>query len=116
MASNVFNQRLFGFFGFLGFLGLIPEMYYAYMFFMFFFLFVYAQPPTREGSILADERWNKKLTNAARNAFFVFLIPSMLNVTFLRTMDIFLWSTAAIPIAALLGFVASFVYYDLKGE
>ncbi len=116
MPTHSVNQRFYGFFGFLGFLGFIPELYYCYMFFMFFFFFVYAQPPAKGGSILADERWNKNLTKAARNGFFVFLIPMMLSVTFFRTWDIFLWVTMAIPIAALLGFVASFVYYDQKGE
>ena len=114
--TNVVNQRFYGFLGFLGFLGFIPELYYCYMFFMFFFFFVYARPPTAEGSILADERWNKNLTKASRNAFFVFLIPTMLNITFFRAEDSFLWVTAAIPIAVLLGLVASFVYYDAKGE
>jgi hypothetical protein len=83
---------------------------------MFFFFFTYARPQTKEGTILSDERWTKNLTKASRNAFFVFLIPTMLNVTFFRTADTFLWVTATIPIAALLGFVASFVYYDFKGE
>jgi hypothetical protein len=116
MPTTSVNQRFYGFFGFLGFLGFIPELYYCYMFFMFFFFFVYARPPNQEGSILADERWNKNLTKASRNAFFVFLIPSMINLTFFRAWDMFLWVTMAIPVATLLCFVASFVYYDLKGE
>jgi hypothetical protein len=116
MSTRVVNQRFYGFFGFLGFLGFIPALYYCYMFFMFFFFFVYAQPKTEEGTVLSDERWGKNLTKAARNAFLVFLIPSILNIAFFRAEDTFLWVTASIPIAALLGFVASFVYYDLKGE
>jgi hypothetical protein len=110
------NSRLFGFFGFAGFLGFLPGLYYLYVLFMFFFFFAYARPPTKEGSILSDERWNRNLTKACRNAFFVFLMPTVINVAFFRTEDTFLWVTAAIPIAALLGFVASFVYYDAKGE
>ena len=112
----IFNQRLYGFFGFAGFLGFLPNFGYFYMFFMFFCFFAYARPPTKEGSILSDERWNKNLTKASRNAFFVFLIPTMINVAFFRAENSFLWVTAAIPIAALLGLAASFVYYDVKGE
>jgi len=110
-----FNQRYFGFFGFAGFLGLMPGLYYSYMLFMFFFFFAYARPKTKEGTILSDERWGKNVTQASRKAFYVFLIPSMLNVAFLRTTDNFLLSSTAIPIAALLSFAVSFVYYDLKG-
>lgn len=113
---TIINQRFYGVFGFLGFLGFLPNLYYCYMFFMFFFFFSYAQHQKDDGTILSDERWGKNLTKASRNAFFVFLIPAMLNVAFLRAQDTFLWVTAAIPIAALLGFVASFAYYDLKGE
>lgn len=111
-----FNQRFFGFFGFAGFLGFMPGLYYLYMLFMFFFFFAYARPKTQEGTILSDERWGKNATQASRNAFFVFLIPTMLNVAFLRTTDNFLQASAAIPIAALLSFAVSFVYYDLRGD
>jgi uncharacterized membrane protein len=111
-----FNQRYFGFFGFAGFVGLIPGLSYLYMLFMCFFFFAYARPQTKEGAILSDERWGKNVTQASRNAFCVFLIPSMLNVAFLRTTDNFLLVSVAIPIAALLSFVVSFVYYDLKGD
>jgi hypothetical protein len=110
------NPRFFGFFGLAGFLGFIPNYHYFYAFFMFFFFFTYAQPSTKEGTILSDERWNINVTKACRNAFFVFLIPSVINVTYLRGEDAYFWVTVAIPVAALLGFVASFVYYDRKGE
>jgi hypothetical protein len=40
----------------------------------------------------------------------------MLNVAFLRTTDNFLLVSVAIPIAALLSFAVSFVYYDLRGD
>ena len=109
------NARYFGFFGFAGFLGFVPNLYYFYMFFMLFFFFAYAQPKTEEGKVLSDERWGKNVTQASRNAFYVFLIPTMLNIAFLRTTDNFLLASTAIPIAALLSFAVSFVYYDLKG-
>ena len=111
-----FNQRYFGFFGFAGFLGFMPGLYYLYGLFMFFFFFAYARPKTKEGTILSDERWGKNVTQASRNAFYVFLIPSMINVAFLRTTDDFLPVSVAIPIAALLSFAVSFVYYDLRGD
>jgi uncharacterized membrane protein len=111
-----FNQRFFGFFGFAGFLGLMHGLYYLYMLFMFFFFFAYARPKTKEGAILSDERWAKNVTQASRNAFYVFLIPSMLSVAFLRNSDNFLLASVAIPIAALLSFAVSFVYYDLRGD
>ena len=111
-----FNQRYFGFFGFAGFLGFMPGRFYLYMLFMFVFFFAYARPQTKEGTILSDERWGKNVTQASRNAFYVFLIPSMLNVAFLRTNDNFLMVSLAIPIAALLSFAVSFVYYDLRGD
>jgi hypothetical protein len=110
------NARYFGFFGFTGFLGFIPNFYYLYMLFMLFFFFAYAQPKTKDGMTLSDERWGKNITQACRNAFFVYLIPSMLNIAFLRTTDSFLLASTAIPIAALLSFAASFVYYDFKGD
>lgn len=111
-----FNQRFFGFFGFAGFLGFMPGLYYLYMLFMFFFFFANARPKTKEGTILSDERWGKNVTQASRNAFYVFLIPTMLNVAFLRTTDNFLLISLGIPIAALLSFAVSFVYYDLRGD
>jgi uncharacterized membrane protein len=111
-----FNQRYFGFFGFAGFLGFMPGLYYSYMLFMFFFFFAYARPQTKEGTILSDERWGKNVTQASRNAFYVFLIPSMLNVAFLRTTNNFLLVSVAIPVAALLSFAMSFIYYDLRGD
>jgi uncharacterized membrane protein len=110
------NERYFGFFGLLGFLGFTPGNSVFYLLFMLFFFFAFARPTTKEGTILSDERWGKNVTQASRNAFCVFLIPSMLNIAFLRTTDNFLLVSVAIPIAALLSFVVSFVYYDLKGD
>ena len=110
------NARYFGFFGFAGFLGFVPNLSYFYMFFMLFFFFAYARPRTKEGAILSDERWGKNVTQASRNAFYVFLIPTMLNVAFLRSTDNFLLVSLVTPIAALLSFAVSFVYYDLRGD
>ncbi len=111
-----FNARFYGFFGFLGFLGFMSGTYYLYMAFLFFFFFAYARPKTKEGTILSDERWSVNGTRACRNAFFVFLIPTMLSLAFLRTADGFLLVTEAVPIAALLTFAFSFVYYDWRGD
>ena len=111
-----FNQRYFGFFGFTGFLGFMSGLQYLYLLFMFFFFFAYARPSTKEGIILSDERWGKNVTKASRNAFYIFLIPSLLNIAFLRATDNFLLVSLAIPIAALLSFALSFVYYDLRGD
>ena len=94
----------------------MPGLYYLYMLFMFFFFFAYSRPRTKEGTILSDERWGKNVTQASRNAFYVFLIPTMLNVAFLRTTNNFSLVSLAIPIAALLSFAVSFVYYDLRGD
>jgi hypothetical protein len=110
------NERYFGFFGLLGFLGFIPGNSVFYLLFMLFFFFAFARPTTKEGTILSDEQWGKNVTQASRNAFYVFLIPSMLNVAFLRTTDNFLMVSLAIPITALLSFAVSFVYYDLRGD
>jgi hypothetical protein len=109
------NPRFFGFFGFAGFLGFMPGLYYLYMLFIFFFFFAYAQPKTKYGTVLSDERWGKNVTQACRNAFCVFLIPTILNVAFLRANDNFMLASTVIPITALLSFVVSFAYYDLKG-
>ncbi|HKM60354.1 MAG TPA: hypothetical protein VJY36_05725 [Candidatus Bathyarchaeia archaeon] len=65
---------------------------------------------------MSDERWGENVTKSCRNAFFVFLIPSMLSVAFLRSTDIFTLATEVIPIAALLSFVGFFVYYDWRGD
>jgi uncharacterized membrane protein len=109
------SERWFGFFGLLGFLGFTPGDSYFYMLFMLFFFFAFARPKTPEGKILSDERWGVNGTRACRNAFFVFLISSMLSVAFLRNIDAFVMVTAAVPIAALLTFVGFFVYYDWRG-
>jgi len=110
------NERYFGFFGFAGFAGFIPGNAVYYMFFIFFFFFAFARPKTKEGVVLSDERWAVNVTKACRNAFFVFLIPSMLSVAFLRSTDVFMLVTEAIPTAALLSFVVFFVYYDWRGD
>ena len=109
------NPRFFGFLGFAGFIGFLPDLYIFYMLFMFFFFFVNAQPKTKDGTVLSDERWGKNVTQASRNAFYVYLIPTMLNVAFLRTDSNFMLASTVLPIAALLCFAVSFVYYDLKG-
>lgn len=110
------NERYFGFFGLFGLAGLIPGNSVYYMFFMLFFLFAFARPKTREGEILSDERWGVNVTRACRNAFFVFLIPSMLSVAFLNSTEAFMLAFKVIPVAALLSLVGFFVYYDWKGD
>jgi|WetSurMetagenome_2_1015567.scaffolds.fasta_scaffold117947_2 hypothetical protein len=110
------NERCFGFFGFLGFAGFIPGNSIYYMLFMLFFFFAFARPKTKEGVALSDERWGGNITKSCRNAFFVFLIPSMLSVVFLRSTDIFMLTTEVIPVAALFTFIGFFMYYDWKGE
>ncbi len=109
------TPRFFGFLGFAGFIGFLPDLYIFYVLFVFFFFFAYAQPKTKDGTVLSDERWGKNVTHASRNAFYVFLIPTMLNVAFLRTNSNFMLASTVIPVAALLCFAVSFVYYDLKG-
>jgi hypothetical protein len=115
MAIRI-NERYFGFLGFLGFAGFTPGNSVYYMFFMLFFFFAFARPKTKEGVVLSDERWAANVTKSCRNAFFVFLIPSMLSIAFLKSTNVFMLATEVIPIAALLTFVASFVYYDWRGE
>ena len=110
------NERYFGFFGFVGFLGLISGYAMFYVFFMLFFFFAFARPKTKEGKVLSDERWGRNVTKACRNAFFVFLLPSMLSVAFLQSASVFVQIMEAIPVAALLAFVCFFVYYDRRGE
>ena len=110
------NQRYFGFLGFAGFAGFVPGNSVYYMFFMLFFFFAFARPKTKEGTVLSDERWAANVSKSCRNAFFILLIPLMLTITFLRSTNLFLLAVEAIPIAALLGFVAFFVYYDLRGD
>ena len=115
MAIKI-NERYFGFLGFVGFAGFIPGNSVYYMFFMLFFFFAFARPKTKEGTVLSDERWGANATKSCRNAFFVFLIPSMLIVAFLRSTEIFMLATEVIPVAALLTFVAFFLYYDWRGD
>jgi hypothetical protein len=100
-----FTPRSYGLFGLAGFLGFLPNLNTFYMFFMFFFFFLYARPKSPQGTIFSDERWAQNLTKACAVAFFVFLIPSMFNVAFLRSGSIFLWVSYAIPIVALLSLV-----------
>jgi hypothetical protein len=111
-----FDERFFGFFGFLGFLGFIPGNYLYYMLFMLFFFFVTARKTTPNGEYLTDERWQRNVTKACATAFFIFLIPSMLNMAFLRSNDVFLTVSAAIPVAALISLFTSFYYFDLTGD
>ncbi len=110
------DERWFGFLGFLGFAGFLPDTPFFYVFFMLFFFFALARPKTKEGVVLSDERWGANVTKACRNAFFVFLIPMFLSVAFLESTDGFMLAMQAIPVAALLSFVGSFVYYDWKGD
>jgi hypothetical protein len=111
-----FNERYFGFFGLFGFAGLIPGCSVFYMLFMLFFMFAFARLQTKEGVVFSDERWGVNLTKACRNAFFVFLIPSMISVAYLNSAEAFMLAFKVIPVAALLSFVGFFVYYDWKGD
>ena len=115
MAIKI-NERYFGFFGFVGFAGFISGNSVYYMLFILFFFFAFARPKTKEGTILSDERWAANVTKSCRNAFFVFLIPSILSISFLRNTNVFVLATEVIPVAALLSFVAFFVYYDWRGD
>lgn len=110
------DERYFGFFGLLGFLGFTHGNYPYYMLFMLFFFFAAARPRTPKGEYLSDERWARNITKACATAFFVFLIPSMLNIAFLRSANVFSTVTAAIPVAALLSLFLSFYYYDQTGD
>lgn len=110
------DERLLGFAGFLGFIGFTPGNAPFYMLFMMFFFFVFARPQTPKGEFLSDERWKTNITKASAIAFFVFLIPTMLNIAFLKTETIFGNVSAAIPVVAMLTLFLSFYYYDLKGE
>jgi hypothetical protein len=111
-----FDERYLGFLGFLGFIGFLPGRYPFYFLFMFFFFFAAARPRTRTGEYLSDERWAGNITKACATAFFVFLIPSMFNIGFLRNASDFTTVSAAIPIAALLSLFISFYYFDRKGD
>ncbi len=115
MAIKI-NERYFGFLGFAGFAGFISGNSVYYMFFMLFFFFAFARPKTKQGTVLSDERWATNVTKACRNAFFVLLIPLMISIAFFRSTNYFLLAIEATPIAALLGFAAFFVYYDLRGD
>jgi purine-cytosine permease-like protein len=110
------DQRLFGFFGLLGFLGFIPGNFPLYMLVMLFFFFVAARPQTKTGEYLNDERWIRNITKACATSFFVFLIPSMLNIAFLRLSNVFSTVSLSIPVAALLSLFLSFYYYDQSGD
>jgi hypothetical protein len=110
------DERFFGFFGFLGFLGFIPGNYPYYMLFMLFFFFVTARKTTPNGEYLTDERWQGNVTKACAVAFFIFLIPSMLSIAFLRSSDVFTAMSATIPVAALISLFTSFYYFDLTGD
>lgn len=112
-----FSQRWFGLLGFTGLLGIAFDNQWLYLLFLLFLFFVYITPKTRDGRIQMDERWMGNITKAARNAFFISLLPSVVCIAFLDlTSGAFISATVAIPIIALLGFVASFNYYDRKGD
>jgi hypothetical protein len=111
-----FDDRYFGFLGFLGFIGFINGAYPFYMLFMLFFFFAAARPQLKTGEYLSDERWAKNMTKGCVTAFFVFLIPSMLNVAFLRATNLFSIVSEAIPVAALLSLFISFYYFDHRGD
>ena len=115
MAIKI-NERFFGFFGFAGFIGFISGNSVYYIFFLMFFFFAFARPRTKEGTVLSDERWTANVTKASRNAFFVLLMPLMLSIAFLRSTNFFVLAMELIPVAALLGFVAFFLYYDWRGD
>jgi hypothetical protein len=112
-----FSQRWFGLLGFTGLLGIVFDNQWLYLLFLLFLFFVYITPKSRDGKIQMDERWMGNITKAARNAFFIYLFPSVVSIAILNpTSGTFIAATVAIPIIALLGFVASFNYYDRKGD
>jgi hypothetical protein len=110
------DERYFGFLGFLGFIGFTAGNYPFYMLFFFFFFFIASRPTTPKGEHLSDERWTTNLTKASATAFFVFLLPTMFNIAFLRSTDLFSTVSTAIPVAALVSLFTSFYYFDHRGD
>ena len=102
-----------GLLGFLGLLGLITGNTGFYGFFGFFGLL-----SGFRGKV-ADERVDKNVEKSCRNAFVFIMMTSTFFIAYiatLRALDVFPLAFSALFAGNIILFVASFVYYDVRGE
>jgi hypothetical protein len=102
-----------GLLGFLGLLGLFTGNYGLYGFFGFFGFF---SPLGGRGS---DERVERNVNRACRNAFVFDLGVSALFIVYIatsRVIEAFAPAFAIIFAGSLILFTASFIYYDRRGD
>lgn len=102
-----------GLMGFLGLLGLITGNYGFYGFFGFFgFLGAF-------GGRGSDERVEQNINRACRNAFIITMVTLALSLAYiasLRATDAFLSAFVLLFVEGPVSFVASYIYYDRRGD
>jgi len=102
-----------GLFGFLGLLGLVTGNPGFYGFFGFF---GFLSALWGRGS---DERVDRNVNRACRNAFVFTMAASSLFIAYiatLRAIEIFPWAFSVLFAGGMTIFVASFIYYNERGD
>jgi len=105
-----------GYLGLLGFLGLLGLITGNNGFYGFFGFFGFLSALWGRGT---DERVDRNIEKACRNAFIFTMITSTLFVALiatLRTLDVFPTAFSILFAGNIMLFVASFVYYDSRGD
>ena len=95
-----------GVLGFLGLLGLITQNSGFYGFFGFF------------GGRGSDERVEKNINRACRNAFIFITITSALSLAYIAAFKaVEIWPLAlSLPFIAIIVFALFYIYYDRRGD
>ncbi|MEM3068815.1 MAG: DUF3796 domain-containing protein [Nitrososphaerales archaeon] len=101
-----------GILGFLGLLGLITQNSGFYGFFGFFGFF------GAFGGRGSDERVEKNIDRACRNAFIFTTITSALSLAYIATFKaVEIWPLAlSFPFIAIVLFALFYIYYDRRGD
>jgi len=109
------RKNKIGYLGALGFLGLLGLITGNLGFYGFFGFFAFFSAFEGRGS---DERVEKNINRACRNAFIFATMTSALSLAYItafRAVDV--WPLAlSFPIIAVMLFAIFYVYYDRKGD
>ena len=110
------RKNLVGYLGLLGPLGLLGLVTGNTGFYGFFGFFGFLSALWGRGT---DERVDRNINRACRNAFIFVVAASALSITYiaaLRTLDLFPLAFSVLFAGAVALFVASFIYFDQSGD
>ena len=105
-----------GYLGLLGFLGLLGLVTGNLGFYGFFGFFGFLSALWGRGT---DERVDKNVNKACRNAFVFVVIASASSITYiatLRAVEAFSLAFSVLFAGSIILFVASFIYYNERGD